>query len=239
MKVDILAFGIHPDDVELSCCGTLLKHIDLGYSVGLCDLSAGELGTRGDAETRLKEAEHSRQLMGAKFRENLGMKDGFFMHTPENTLKIIQIIRKYKPAIVLANAINDRHPDHGRAAKLVSDACFYSGLTKIQTLDMSEQKQDAWRPDSVYHYIQDKNIKADFVFDISNYMDKKIDLIYCFKSQFFNPDSEEPDTPISSADFIEFVKAKNRSYGRDANFRFAEAFTVNRNIGVDNLFYLR
>ncbi|MBK9254489.1 MAG: bacillithiol biosynthesis deacetylase BshB1 [Saprospiraceae bacterium] len=238
MKVDILAIGVHPDDIELSCSGTLLSHIDQGFTVGLCDLTQGELGTRGSAEIRLIEADNARKLMGAFFRENLKMKDGFFTHSEESLKNIIRIIRSSKPSIVLANAIADRHPDHGRAAKLIADACFYSGLSKIVTLDDEGQEQLPWRPKAVYHYVQDKNLKADFVFDISKYMDKKMDLIRCFGTQFFNPESQEPETPISTSDFLEFMVAKNKNFGRDPGFLYAEAFTVNRDIGVKNLFDL-
>jgi N-acetylglucosamine malate deacetylase 1 len=239
MKVDILAFGVHPDDVELSCSGTLLCHIDLGYTVGLCDLSRGELGTRGNAELRMQEAEKARSMLGASFRLNLDMADGFFTHDKEHILKIVRVIRKYKPEIVLANAISDRHPDHGRAAKLVADACFYSGLIKIESSDDEGHMQDAWRPSAVYHYIQDRNLRADFVVDIGKYMDKKLDVIMAFRSQFYSPESDEPETPISKRDFLDFVKSKNKTYARDAGFEYAEAFNTGRNIGVANLFDLK
>lgn len=238
LKVDILAFGIHPDDVELSCSGTLLRHIDMGYKVGLCDLSRGELGTRGNAALRMIEAETARELMGAAFRINLDMADGFFSNDKTNMLKVISTLRKHRPEIVLANAISDRHPDHGRAAKLLSDACFYSGLIKIETTDDEGNAQLPWRPSAVYHYIQDRNLEADFVVDISEYIDKKMSLIRAFSSQFYNPASDEPETPISKSDFLDFVKSKNKSYARDAGFEYAEAFNVSRNIGIKNLFDL-
>ena len=238
MKVDILAIGVHPDDVELCASGTLLKQIDMGYSVALCDLTQGELGTRGNATLRLQEAEKAKEILGIKHRDNLGMADGFFQHSEENIRKIISVIRKYKPDIVLANAVSDRHPDHGRASKLISDACFYSGLIKIETKDIEGNTQIAWRPKVVYHYIQDRNLKADFVVDITKYIDKKIASIMAYSSQFFDPDSKEPETPISSKSFIEYMKAKNRAYGRDINAEYAEAFTVERNIGVNDLFDL-
>jgi N-acetylglucosamine malate deacetylase 1 len=238
MKVDILAIGVHPDDVELCASGTLLKQIDMGYSVALCDLTQGELGTRGNAALRLQEAEKAKEILGIKHRDNLGMADGFFQHSEENIRKIISIIRKYRPDIVLANAISDRHPDHGRASKLISDACFYSGLIKVETKDNEGNTQIAWRPKVVYHYIQDRNLKADFVVDITKYIDKKIASIMAYSSQFFDPDSKEPETPISSKSFIEYMKAKNRAYGRDINAEYAEAFTVERNIGVNDLFDL-
>ena len=238
MKVDILAFGVHPDDIELCAAGTLLRHLDLGYLVSLCDLTQGELGTRGTATLRLQEADKARLILGDLPRENLGLADGFFQHNQESIVKIAEIIRHYRPEIVLANAISDRHPDHGRASKLVSDACFFSGLVKIQTIDAQKKSQKPWRPKAVYHYIQDRNIKADLVVDISNYMDKKIESIMAYSSQFYNPDSVEPETPISSKAFIDFIKAKNRYLGRDIGVDYAEGFTVERNIGVKNFFDL-
>lgn len=238
MKVDILAIGVHPDDVELGCSGTLLKHIELGKVVGIVDLTQGELGTRGSAELRLQEAEEARKIMGAAIRENLGMADGFFQHDKENILKIAKAVRKYRPEIVLSNAISDRHPDHGRASKLISDSCFYSGLSKIVQRDDDGNPLDAWRPKAVYHYIQDRNLKADFVIDISKYMDKKFECIMAFKSQFNLESYIGPKTPISGKDFMEFMKSKNRSYGRDINASYAEGFTVDRTIGVKDLFDL-
>ena len=238
MKLDILAIGVHPDDVELGCSGTLLKHIDLGKKVGIVDLTQGELGTRGDAATRLMEAEEARKIMGALVRENLGMADGFFQHSEENVLKISRMVRKYQPEIVLSNAIRDRHPDHGRASKLISDACFYSGLSKIVQNDEQGNPLQAWRPKAVYHYIQDRNIKADFVVDISDYMEKKFECILAFKTQFNMEDYEGPKTPISSRNFMDYMRSKNQAYGRDINAKYAEGFTVERNIGVRNLFDL-
>lgn len=239
MKTDILAFGVHPDDIELGCSGTLFKHISMGYSVALCDLTQGELGTRGSAELRLKEAEAARKLYGdAVQRINLGMADGFFSHDKQHILKIVRVIRQFKPEIVLCNAISDRHPDHGRAAKLVSDACFFSGLIKIHTIDDEEKAQEAWRPKVVYHYIQDRNLKADFAVDITEFIDKKMDAIRAFSSQFYSPDddSDEPQTPISSKSFFDFNRNKNQVYGRDIGAEYAEGFTVERKIGVNNLF---
>jgi len=238
MKVDILAIGVHPDDVELSCSGTLLKHIAKGYTVGLCDLTRGELGSRGTPELRLKEAEHARASMGAEFRINLHMEDGFMKATKENTLQLIEVIRYCQPEIVLANAIEDRHPDHGRAARFIKEACFYSGLIKIETT-YNNLQQEPWRPKAVYHYIQDRNIKADFVVDVSDFIDRKMNLIMEFKSQFFSENMDGPQTPISSKSFLEFIRAKNKAYGRDIGVNYAEAFTVNRDIGVEDLFHLR
>lgn len=237
MKLDILAIGVHPDDIELSCSGTLLKHISLGRGVGLCDLTQGELGTRGNAQTRLEEAEKARKLMGALFRENLGLSDGFFLHNKENILKIVEVIRAYKPEIILANALKDRHPDHGKAAKLVADACFTSGLRRVIT-QKEGNNQEHWRPRAVYHYIQDNHIEPDFVIDITGFFDKKLELIKAFSSQFYDPNSEEPDSPISGKDFMDFMASKARFFGRQAGFEYAEGFNVNRYIGVTDLFNL-
>ncbi len=238
MKVNILAIGVHPDDVELGCAGTILKHIAHGYSVAAVDLTQGELGTRGSGPIRLEEAKNAAEILGLAARENLGMADGFFQHTKENILKISAVIRKYRPEIVLANAITDRHPDHGRASKLISDACFYSGLQKIEQVDENGDTLEKWRPNVVYHYIQDRNLKADFVVDITPYMERKIESILAYKTQFYTEGDSGPKTPISGKDFIDYNRAKNRAYGREINVEYAEGFTVERNIGVNNLFDL-
>ncbi|OAV45004.1 bacillithiol biosynthesis deacetylase BshB1 [Lewinella sp. 4G2] len=243
MHVDILAIGVHPDDVELSASGTLLKHIELGYSVGLLDLTRGELGSRGSAAIRTREANEAAVKMGASFRENLDMPDGFMQYSQENLLKIIQVIRRCTPSIVLTNALADRHPDHGRAAKLTADACYYSGLIKIETLDDAGKPQDKFRPDNVYHYIQDRNRKPDFVVDITGHLDKKMEVIRCYESQFDDhkagPYAEEVKTPISGKDFLDFVESKALHFGREANFQHAEGFEVSRYPGVTNLFDLK
>lgn len=239
MKLDILAIGVHPDDVELSASGTLLKHIAQGKKVGLLDLTRGELGTRGTADIRDVEAANSAKLMGALVRENVKMADGFFGHTEENLRKIIKIIRKYQPEIVLTNAISDRHPDHGRAAKLSTDACFLAGLVKVETKDNETGEiQDRWRPKAIYHYIQDHNLHPDFVVDITSHIEHKMELILAFKSQFHDPNSSELSTPISGQDFLDFVKAKGRSFGRNIGVDYAEGFNVARPMGVKDLFDL-
>ncbi len=238
MKLDILAIGIHPDDVELSCAGTILKHIEQGKTVGILDLSLGELGTRGNAQIRTQEATKAAQILGVSVREQLDMADGFFENNETNQRKIIEVIRKYQPEIVLCNAINDRHPDHGRASKLTSDACFYSGLIKIETLH-NDTKQNAWRPKALYHYIQDQFIKPDFVIDITKYNDKKMESIMAYSSQFYDPNSKEPQTPISSKNFMEYINAKASVFGRAINVDYAEGFTVDRYIGVNSLFDLK
>ena len=238
MKLDILAIGVHPDDVELSCSGTLLSQIQKGYKIGLLDLTLGELGTRGSAELRTQEAMESARIMGALVREQLDLKDGLFTHNEVELLKIIRVIRKYCPTIIFANALEDRHPDHGRAAKLTSDACFLSGLIKIQTTDDAGVPQAAWRPKQVYHYIQDKSLKPDFAVDISSFVDKKFETIMAYKSQFFDPLSNEPVTPISSKSFLDSVRGKDAVYGRYIGVEYAEGFNVNRTIGVDDIFDL-
>lgn len=236
MKLDILAFGAHPDDVELACVGTLLKHIDKGYKVGIVDLTQGELGSRGSGPLRLIEAENSRKLMGATIRENLGMPDGFFEHNKENVLKIVAMIRKYQPDIVLANSLEDRHPNHGVGAKLVADACFHAGLIRVEVEGL-----EPWCPKAIYHYIQDKNLQADFVVDISDFIDQKLACIQTFSSQFYSDtqDDSEPTTPISSKNFFDYVMAKDRTNGRSIQVEYAEAFNVGRIPGVDDLFDLK
>jgi bacillithiol biosynthesis deacetylase BshB1 len=238
IKLDILAVGVHPDDVELSCSGTLLKHIALGKKVGILDLTLGELGTRGNAELRTQEANNSANILGIQVRKQLNMADGFFEHNENHIYQIIEMIRLFQPEIVLCNAIQDRHPDHGRAAKLTADACFYSGLAKIQT-NHHNVAQTCWRPKAVYHYIQDNFIEPDFVIDISEHMDKKMESILAFSSQFYNPNSDEPETPISSKNFMEHIKSRARQFARAINVDYAEGFTTNRYPGVDNLFDLK
>ena len=238
MKLDILAIGIHPDDVELSCGGTILKHIAVGKKVGILDLTLGELGTRGSAEIRTIEGKKAAKVLKVKFREQLKMADGFFKNDEKHQKLIIEQIRLYKPEIVLCNAISDRHPDHGRAAKLISDACFYSGLVKIETKH-DKKAQKAWRPKAVYHYVQDNFIHPDFVIDITEVMNKKMEAIMAFSSQFYNPNSKEPETPISSADFLENIKSKNAIFGRAIGVKYAEGFTSDRYLGINSLFDLK
>lgn len=237
MKLDILAFAAHPDDVELSCSGTILKHMAQGKKTGVIDITSGELGTRGNSELRLKEAEKATQILQLSARENLGFADGFFINDKMHQMEIIKRIRYYKPEIVLCNAIQDRHPDHGRAAKLVSEACFFSGLIKMET-EFNGGRQDVWRPKAVYHYIQDRYIKPDFVVDISGFFEKKQEAILAFSSQFYNSESDEPDTPISGPEFMDFIKARASDFGRPIGVKYAEGFTVERYIGVNNLFDL-
>lgn len=234
MKLDILAFAAHPDDVELAASGTLMAHIALGKKVGIIDLTRGELGTRGSADLRDKEAELSSKILGIHVRENLRLRDGFFVKDEPTLLRVIEMIRKYKPEIVLANSEFDRHIDHGRGADLVHDACFLSGLIKVETRN-NGQIQEAWRPKAVYHYIQDYYTKPDVIFDITPFWELKKDSIKAFSSQFFDPNSTEPQTPISSEDFWHFLDARARQFGRLINTTFAEGFTVKRPIGSNDL----
>ncbi len=234
MKLDILAFGAHPDDVELGCSGTILKEISLGKKVGIIDLTRGELGTRGSAELRDLEATNAANIMGVAVRENLEMRDGFFVNNEAHQIKIIQMIRKYQPDIVLCNAINDRHIDHAKGSQLVSDACFLSGLLKIET-QYNNQSQTAWRPKQVYHYIQWNNIEPDFVVDITGFLDKKTEAILAYKSQFYDSSSNEPESPITSKNFLESINYRSRDLGRLVGLEHAEGFTVERYLVINSL----
>lgn len=234
MKLDILAFGAHPDDVELGCSGTLAKEISLGKKVGIIDLTRGELGTRGSVEIRNSESEAASKILGISVRENLDMRDGFFVNDENHQLKVIEMIRKYQPEIVICNAIDDRHIDHAKGSKLVSDACFLSGLIKIKTF-LNNLPQEAWRPKLVYHYIQWKNIEPDFVVDISDFIDKKEAAILAYSSQFYNPNSDEPVTPIATKTFLDSIHNRSRELGRLVGTEYAEGFTVERYLAVNSL----
>ena len=234
MKLDILAFGAHPDDVELGCGGTIAKEIAGGKTVGIVDLTRGELGTRGSAEIRDREANNAAKILGVAVRENLNMRDGFFINDEEHQLAVIRIIRKYRPNIVLCNAIDDRHIDHGKGAKLVADACFLSGLVKIET-EYDGDAQQAWRPQNVFHYIQWINIKPDFVVDITGFNEKRIDAIMAYDSQFYNPDTKEPETPIATKNFLDSLKYRSQDLGRLIGVDYAEGFTSARPVAVNSL----
>ncbi|WP_332454044.1 bacillithiol biosynthesis deacetylase BshB1 [Chryseobacterium aquaticum] len=233
MKIDILAFGAHPDDVELGCGGTIAKLISEGKKCAIIDLTKGELGTRGTDETRKEEAEESARILGISARENLGMKDGFLINSEEYQLEIVKMIRKYRPEIVLANAIDDRHPDHAKAAKLVSDACFLAGLRKVETL-IDGDIQEVWRPKQIFHYIQWKDIKPEFVIDISEHLEKKLEACMAFKTQFYDPKSTEPETPITSKDFYESLTYRAQDLGRLSGVTYAEGFTTEKLIAMKN-----
>lgn len=228
MKVDILAFGAHPDDVELGCGGSIAKAISQGKSVGIVDLTRGELGTRGSAAIRYQEAAAAAKVLAVSFRKNLDFRDGFFINDEAHQMAVIQLIRLHQPKIVLCNAIEDRHIDHGKGSDLVSDACFLSGLKKIVTKEESGNEQDPWRPAHVYHYIQWKEIAPDFVVDISNHIDTKMEAIHAYASQFYDAKSNEPSTPISSQNFLESVRYRAQNLGRLSGVTAAEGFTVER-----------
>lgn len=235
MKLDILAFAAHPDDIELSCSGTVAKHVKDGKKVGIVDFTQGELGTRGTPELRIEEAKRSAEILGLSARENLGFKDGFFQNDMEHRLKVVEIIRKYKPEIILANAEFDRHPDHGRAADIVRTAWFLSGLKKIKTTYDGED-QEPWRPRVVFHYFQSISAKPDFVVDVSDSWDKRIESIMAFKSQFYDPESTEPETYISRPGFLNALEGRAMELGYTIGVDYAEGFTVMRHIGVKSLF---
>ncbi len=234
MKLDILAIGAHPDDVELGCGGTVAKEIAKGKNVGILDLTRGELGTRGSAEIRDREASLAAKVLGVSVRENLGIADGFFLNDKKTQLKVISMIRKYQPDIVLCNAVDDRHIDHGKGSKLVSDSCFLSGLKKIDTV-LDGVSQQAWRPKLVYHYIQWKNLEPDLVVDISGFMDTKMEAIKAYASQVYDEKSKEPETPISSKNFLESVAYRAQDLGRLIGRSHGEGFTVERYPAVDSI----
>lgn len=233
MKLDILAFGVHPDDVELGCSGTIMAALAEGKKVGVVDLTRGELGTRGTAETRKQEAAVAAEIMGLTIRENLGMADGFFQNDEAHQRKVISMIRKYQPDIVLANAPEDRHPDHGRSAKLVSDAAFLAGLRKIET-ELDGQLQEAWRPTYVFHYIQDRFIQPSFVVDITAYMERKVASILAYSTQFNSTGDDEPQTYISTPQFMETVKARAMMLGKRIGVGYAEGYISEKVLGISS-----
>ena len=228
MKVDILAFGSHPDDVELGCGGSILSAISQGLKVGIIDLTKGELGTRGTPEIRKKESEKASEILGVSFRKNLGFKDGFFINDKEHQLKVVEVLREHKPSIIFCNAVKDRHIDHPKGSKLVSDSCFLSGLSKINTNSKNSKNQLPWSPKQIYHYIQWFDLKPDILIDISEFQEKKMKAIMAYKSQFYNPKSTEPNTPISSKSFIDSIKQRDQNFGRISGVDAAEGFTVER-----------
>ena len=228
MKVDILAFGSHPDDVELGCGGSILSAISQGLKVGIIDLTKGELGTRGTPEIRKKESEKASEILGVSFRKNLDFKDGFFINDKEHQLKVVEVLREHKPSIIFCNAVKDRHIDHPKGSKLVSDSCFLSGLSKINTNYNNSKNQSPWTPKQIYHYIQWFDLKPDILIDISEFQEKKMKAIMAYKSQFYNPKSKEPNTPISSKNFIDSIKQRDQNFGRISGVVAAEGFTVER-----------
>ena len=233
-----MVIAAHPDDAELGCSGTILSHVAKGYKVGIVDLTQGEMGTRGTPEIRLQEAEEAGKILKLTARENLGFKDIYFLNDEAHQLKLIEVIRKYQPEIVIANAVTDRHPDHGKGSELASKACFMSGLRKIET-SYNGENQEPWRPKFVYHYIQNNYINPDFIVDITPYWDEKIASIMAFKSQFFDPNSKEPSSFISDPEFLPFIESRARDFGHRIMTTYGEGFTVERYIGVDDLFDLK
>ncbi|WP_166963373.1 bacillithiol biosynthesis deacetylase BshB1 [Yeosuana marina] len=240
MKLDILAIGAHPDDVELGCAATLAKEIANGSQVGIIDLTRGELGTRGTAETRFEEANNAAEILGVSVRVNMEFADGFFVNDKTHQLELIKMIRKFKPEIVICNAIDDRHIDHAKGSQLVCDACFLSGLLKIDTkLEDDDKWQEPWRPKQIYHYIQWKNLEPDVVVDVSGFMDKKMASVMAYKTQFYDKDSKEPITPIATKNFTDNIKNRAIDMGRLIGTDYGEGYTVDRYIAVDSLFHLK
>lgn len=237
MKLDILVLAAHPDDAELGCGGTIAKHIALGLKVGIVDLTQGELGTRGTPETRKAEAEEASKILGLTVRENLGLADGFFQNTKEDQLKVVTVVRKFQPEIVLANAVRDRHPDHGRGAELIYDACFLAGLIKVETT-FNGAPQKAWRPKNIYHFIQSQSLLPDFIVDITEHWDVKLESILAYKTQFYDPNNKEPNTYISSPAFLKMVESRHIEQGHAIGVKYGEGFTVRRPMGVKNILEL-
>jgi bacillithiol biosynthesis deacetylase BshB1 len=237
MKLDIVAFGVHPDDVELCCSGTLMVEIKRGKKAGIIDLTRGEMGTRGTAETRKVEAEKAAEIMGIHVRENLGMRDCFFENDEVHRLQVIQKIRQYRPDVVFCNAVEDRHPDHGRAAALVKESCFLSGLIKIKT-SLDGAQQEAWRPKLVMHYIQDRYLQPDFVVDITEMYERKMKAVLAYATQFYNPELNEPETYISTPAFMESIESRNKIFGRMIGVEYAEGFMSDQMPGVRSVYDL-
>ena len=234
MKVDILAIGAHPDDVELSCSGTIAKEISAGKKVVIIDLTKGELGTRGSEKIREIESKKAAEILKISDRKNLGLKDGFFHNSDENKIKLVRLIRFYKPKIVLCNSINDRHPDHGRASKLVVESCFLSGLKKVST-KFQDIAQQPWKPTNIYHYVQWNLEIPDFIVDISDFLDIKLKSVQCYSSQFYDPESKEPKTPISTQNFLESIKYRSANFGRIIGADHGEGFVANRKLAVASI----
>lgn len=238
MKLDLLVLAAHPDDAELGCGGTIAKHVALGFRVGVVDLTSGELGTRGTPELREKEAAESTKILGLSVRENLGLRDGFFQNSEKEQLQVVKAIRKFRPEIILANAIMDRHPDHGKGSVLAYDSCFLAGLSKVETKDDHGQQQFPWRPKAFYNYIQSEFITPHFIVDVSDFWEVKMNAIRAFRTQFFDPSSNEPETYISSPAFLKKLEARSLDFGHTIGVSYGEGFTVRRFPGVKNLFDL-
>lgn len=235
MKLDVLAIGSHPDDVELGCSGTLIKEIRRGKKIGIIDLTQGELGTRGTIATRHHEAAEAARILGVEVRENLKMRDGFFVNDETHQLQLIQALRKYKPEIVIGNIMDDRHPDHGRGGKLIYDACFLSGLKKVQTTDDMGKEQESWRPKYVLQYLQDRFYEPDFIIDVTEVWEQRMEAIRAYKTQFYSVESKEPQTYISSPEFMETLESRARLLGKRIGVQFAEGYLSTKSIGINNL----
>jgi bacillithiol biosynthesis deacetylase BshB1 len=238
MKLDLVVLAAHPDDAEMSCGGTIASAIAQGKKVGIIDFTRGELGTRGTPEIRAAESAAASKILQISARENLGFRDGFFKNDEDHQMKLIAALRRYQPDVVLANAIEDRHPDHGKGAALAVDSCFYSGLRMIQTFNFDGKPQNAWRPKAVYHYIQDRFIKPDLVVDISSFWDKKEASIRAYKSQFHDPNSTEPESYLTSPEFLDFLKARSQEMGHMIGSSYGEGYTKTKPIGIKDLFGL-
>ncbi len=236
IKLDILVLAAHPDDAELGCGGTIAKHVAMGHRVGVVDFTRGELGTRGTVDTRHAESSESSKILGLSIRENLNFRDGFYQNDEHHQIEVARMIRKYRPEIILANAIYDRHPDHGKGAGLSFDSAFISGLVKVETTTPDGKKQLPWRPNAMYHYIQSQYLQPDFIVDISDYWNTKMDSVRSYKTQFYDPQSKEPETYISNPSFMKMLESRAQEYGHAIGVRFGEGFTVRRSIGVDSLF---
>ncbi|MEQ8240781.1 MAG: bacillithiol biosynthesis deacetylase BshB1 [Cyclobacteriaceae bacterium] len=238
MKINLLAIAAHPDDVELACAGTLIAHSERGFKTGVIDLTRGEMGTRGTADERMKEANAAAEIMGLTIRENMGFEDSFFMNDREHQLKLVAVIRKYRPDIIITNALYDRHPDHGRGAALVEEAVFKSGLRKIETTDIEGNEQDIWRPKKLYFSIQSTSLTPDFYVDISAHQDRKIEAVKAYKTQFFNANSQEPETYISKPEFMDMIESRAQEYGHRIGVKYAEGFQTKQALGVTELYNL-
>jgi N-acetylglucosamine malate deacetylase 1 len=235
MKLDVLAIGVHPDDVELGCSGTLINEVKRGKKVGIIDLTEGELGTRGTVENRYQEAADAAKIIGAVARENLQMRDGFFKNDEAHQLQVVQVLRKYQPEIVITNILEDRHPDHGRAGQLVYDSCFLAGLRQVKTKDADGNEQEKWRPKHLLHYIQDRFCEPDVLVDISEVFEQRMASIKAYTTQFYNPESSEPVTYISNSGFLDAIIGRARLLGKRIGVQFAEGFISKKDIGIASL----
>jgi bacillithiol biosynthesis deacetylase BshB1 len=235
MKLDVLAIGSHPDDVELGCSGTLINEVKKGKKVGIVDLTQGELGTRGTVQTRYDEAANAAKIMGITVRENLKMRDGFFKNDEEHQMQLVRILRKYKPEIVIGNILEDRHPDHGRGGWLTYDACFFSGLRQVKTTGDDGQEQEKWRPKLLLHYIQDRFYEPDLITDVTEVWEQRMAAIRAYKTQFYDPNSDEPQSYLSSPEFIEALTARARLLGKRIGVKYGEGFLSKKSIGIKDL----